>query len=107
MLAGGLEARLLPEALPLLPGALEKAQMGLIPGGSNRNMELYAPRVVGLENISGHLPTLLFDAQTSGGLLLAVSEVAADRFLEACHDAGFPHAARVGSFIEGPERIIL
>jgi selenide,water dikinase len=102
---GGLEARLSPGELPLLPGALEKAEMGFVPGGSNRNMELYAPRVEGLDKMPGALPALLFDAQTSGGLLLAVSEGAAGRFLEACHEAGFPHAAKIGVFVEGPERI--
>ncbi len=106
MLSGGsIGARLFPEELPLLPGAAEKAEMGLVPAGSYRNRELYSPRVEGLENISTSLSDLIFDAQTSGGLLVAVSEEDSERFLQACRVSGFPQAARIGVFTEGPARI--
>ena len=98
---GGLGVRLFAENLPILPGALEKADMGLVPAGSYRNRELYSPRVDGLENISSPMSDLVFDAQTSGGLLLAVSEEVSGRFLEVCRSAGFPHSAIIGSFTEG------
>jgi selenide,water dikinase len=98
---GGLGVRLFAENLPILPGALEKADMGLVPAGSYRNRELYSPRVDGLENISSPMSDLVFDAQTSGGLLLAVSEEISGRFLEVCRSAGFPQSAIIGSFTEG------
>ena len=106
MLAGGnIGARLFPEELPLLPGAAGKAEMGLVPAGSYRNRELYSSRVEGLEKISTSLSDLIFDAQTSGGLLVAVTEEASDRFLGACRAFGFSHAARIGVFTEGAGRI--
>ncbi len=102
MLSGGeVGVRIFAKELPILPGALEKADMGLVPAGSYRNRELYSPRVDGLENISSPMSDLIFDAQTSGGLLLAVSEEISCRFLEVCRSAGFPHSAIIGGFTEG------
>lgn len=60
--------------VPLYPGAMELAEEGIIPGGAYRNRE-YAGRSV---NFAADVPLMLqdvlFDPQTSGGLLFAVSE---------------------------------
>jgi selenide,water dikinase len=104
---GGIGVRVFAEKLPLLPGALEKADMGLVPAGSYRNRELYSPRVDGLENISSPMSDLVFDAQTSGGLLLAVPSGVSDAFVDLCRSTGFPHAAKIGVFTEGSGRMVL
>jgi len=104
---GDIGVRLFAGELPLLPGALEKADMGLVPAGSYRNRELYSPRVDGLDNVSSSLSDLIFDAQTSGGLLLAVPEEVSDSFIDLCRSSGFSHAAKIGVFTEGPGRISL
>ena len=60
--ASGVCVSLQTEALPLLPHALEYARMGLIPAGSHLNRTHCAPAV----------ESIVFDAQTSGGIVLAV-----------------------------------
>ena len=58
------------EKLPVLSGAREYAEMGLIPAGAYRNREFLEKDVE--SRISGWREDLLFDPQTSGGLLLAM-----------------------------------
>ena len=58
------------EKLPVLSGAREYAEMGLIPAGAYRNREFLEKDVE--SRISGWREDILFDPQTSGGLLLAV-----------------------------------
>lgn len=58
------------EKLPVLSGAREYAEMGLIPAGAYRNREFLEKDME--SRISGWREDLLFDPQTSGGLLLAI-----------------------------------
>ena len=60
--------------VPLLPDAMELAQMGLVPGATYRNRSYGAPHCRGLSELPLALNDLLWDPQTSGGLLLAVPE---------------------------------
>lgn len=86
--------RLRAGAIPLLPGAAKYAAMGLVPEGTRRNREGRGAFVRGLES-EGPLLDLLFDPQTSGGLLAAVPERRAAAALAALRDEGIP-AALVG-----------
>jgi selenide,water dikinase len=66
-------------AVPLIPGALDCIRLGAVPGGLKNNRE-FAECVVGApSSIDPDLLTLLFDPQTSGGLLLALPESEADQ----------------------------
>jgi selenide, water dikinase len=59
--------------LPILPGALDCIRAGYVPGGLKANRE-FAECVVGYESaIAEDLKTLLFDPQTSGGLLISIA----------------------------------
>jgi selenide,water dikinase len=66
------------QRLPVYPHALDMAEMGLVPAGSHRNREFYGSRLVGAEGRDPLLLDLLSDAQTSGGLLIAVAAEKAD-----------------------------
>jgi selenide, water dikinase len=73
-------------AVPLLPGALEAVRQGMIPGGLNNNREFLGDCVSFASNVPGENRALLFDSQTSGGLLIAVSPEhaeTAEAFLQA------------------------
>jgi selenide,water dikinase len=59
-------------SIPFFSGARHYAETGNIPGGSEDNKAYYESRVGFEETIDAHNRMLLFDAQTSGGLLLAV-----------------------------------
>jgi selenide,water dikinase len=58
--------------VPLLPGALQAANEGMIPGGLRNNRDFLGDCVSFVSNIPEELRALLFDPQTSGGLLVAL-----------------------------------
>lgn len=68
------------EKLPVLSGAQEYAEMGLIPAGAYRNREYLEEDIE--SRICGWREDLLFDPQTSGGLLLAVTPETAGKLME-------------------------
>jgi selenide, water dikinase len=71
--ASGVAAEVDAARVPFLPGAAELAAAGFVPGGT-RNNEAYLRELVELEpGLPPVVATLLHDAQTSGGLLLAVA----------------------------------
>lgn len=86
--------------VPLLPQTAELAAMGLIPGGAYRNRDYLGEKVVFDKNISPAQQAILFDPQTSGGLLIAVPEEKADRLVEKLHTTGVTAACVVGRVVE-------
>lgn len=85
-----LTATLDMNALPLLPGAIEHAREGRIPGGSKANLAFLEP-VLRREGERDELVELLAaDAQTSGGLLLCTPPGNADALVKALRDEGLP-----------------
>jgi selenide,water dikinase len=87
--------RLFGGSLPLLPGAAEYAAMGLVPGGTWRNKEGRLHALPRASEIPPVLLDLLFDPQTSGGLLAAVPLNLVQEALSALRGAGVD-AAIVG-----------
>jgi len=66
-------------AVPALPGALDAARQGMIPGGLNNNRDFLGDCVRFAGSVPQENRALLFDPQTSGGLLVALAaEAAAD-----------------------------
>jgi len=70
--ASGVDAELDSAAVPLLPQVLELARQGAVPGGSEANAAHVAPWIDWDPAVSPALRAVLADAQTSGGLLLAL-----------------------------------
>jgi selenide,water dikinase len=101
LLASGMSARLDSGAVPLIPGALELALKNRFPGGSRRNLEDLETQVRFPDGMLEARRLLLADAQTSGGLLLAVPPEAVDETLGRLESAA-PAAAVVGEIEEGP-----
>jgi selenide,water dikinase len=94
------EVVLRASALPLLPGALTYAQEGVDFGGVNRNRDYLAQRVRGAESLGDEMSRLLFDPQTSGGLLMALDAAAAESVVARLRADGY-NAAVVGEVREG------
>lgn len=69
-------------SVPLLPGALEAARTGMLPGGLKNNREFLGDCVGFASSVSEEHRALLYDPQTSGGLLVAVAAEAVDTALE-------------------------
>jgi selenide,water dikinase len=82
--------------LPVLPGALELCRAGMIPGGGKRNREYYGPRVWIAEEIADEMGEIIFDPQTSGGLLIALPEPQAVALLSDLQRGGNSDAAIIG-----------
>ncbi len=82
--------------LPLLPGVLELAAAGVLPGAVERNKESSADALAAVEGATPEQIEVLFDAQTSGGLLIAVPEAAAAGFVTRLHAEGIARAAVIG-----------
>jgi selenide,water dikinase len=72
--ASGVTLEIEAACIPLLFGAMDAVRAGALPGGLNNNREFVSCAVAGPENINALLLDLLYDPQTSGGLLIALSE---------------------------------
>jgi selenide,water dikinase len=97
--ASGAGARIWTEQVPLVGQALEYIRQDLVPGGSRKNFQYMKPHVKLISEIDPSLHLLLCDAQTSGGLLMAVSEERADELLGTLQDRGISWARAVGQVI--------
>lgn len=94
--ASGVRIELRMNDVPLLEGALDLASMGMLPAGSICNRTHYLPRVEVADGLDPIHLDLMFDAQTSGGLLLAVKPDQLGRALDMLESAG-DLAAHVGT----------
>jgi selenide,water dikinase len=86
----------------MLSGALNMAKMGIIPAGAYRNRD-YVGEAVRFSGIDQAVEDILFDPQTSGGLLLTVPETKAAQLELALREHGAMWAAAVGRVISSPE----
>ena len=99
MAAGsGVTIRIYSRRLPLLPGALELAEMGIIPAGAYRNRDYVMPRLSVGENVPQARLDLISDPQTSGGLLIALPMEEAGALVDALR-ADCPDSAIVGTVL--------
>lgn len=108
MLGGEIGIKVFVDTVPILPGTEEYAGMGLVPGGTSRNKEFYGPKVVGEEGISPPLLDILYDAQTSGGLLITVAEEDVAGALRRLQEYGVKDARIIAEVVATPQgRLIL
>jgi selenide,water dikinase len=89
--------------VPFFAEAREYAEKGLTPGGLQRNREFRAGMVTVEKSIPDYMADILFDPQTSGGLLISVSSEKARKLLERMHGEGIEEAALVGEVLAGPK----
>jgi selenide,water dikinase len=92
--------------VPVIAEAVEFASMGLIPAGAYKNKEFREAMIAFAENVPRALQDVLFDPQTSGGLLISVSEIHAAALVAALKDGGIDDAAQIGEIIDSPEEKI-
>lgn len=92
-------------SLPILPDAEEYASMGLIPAGAYRNRE-FASRSGYISSTELWLEDLIFDPQTSGGLLVSVPAQEADALLEELKELS-SHSSLIGEVTDRKEYALL
>ena len=85
--------------IPIIKAAIDLAEYGLFPAGAHRNEEYYRQFCKIEINIPDSHKMLLFDPQTSGGLLISVSESKAEKLVQELIDAGIESATIIGQVI--------
>jgi selenide,water dikinase len=93
--------------IPVFPEARELAKMGMIPGGLYRNRDYRHSMVEVRPDIDDFLADVIFDPQTSGGLLISVSEKKAEFLLERLLQAGVKDAVVIGEVVNNPKSKII
>lgn len=91
--------------IPYHPEAYEMAEMGFIPAGAYRNRDFAQKHVHVCDGISRAMQDICYDPQTSGGLLMAIPEKAADACLKELRSR-IPSAAMIGYVTEAKEYAI-
>jgi selenide,water dikinase len=93
-------------SVPIFVEAKGFAEMGMIPGGLNRNRDYREPMVDISPSVPGYLADILFDPQTSGGLLISVSRDKVAGLLKNLHRAGIAEATIIGEVVAKPKQKI-
>ena len=106
MLGEDLSAELDFDRIPVLLEAIDLARAGVLPGGSRRNHEAAGERVESPALDDGRR-AVLFDAQTSGGLLIAVAPEKEATLHEALAENDVTGAATIGHLTEGDGRVVV
>jgi selenide,water dikinase len=96
----GVAARLRAEDVPLFAFARALAEEGVVPGGTRRNAQYVAAQVDYAAGVGEALRLLLCDAQTSGGLLLAVAPEQETRLHQELEARGALASATIGELLE-------
>jgi selenide,water dikinase len=106
VVASKVSATVFSEAVPVIDAARGYVAKGIVPGGTHANRRFLASHVDYDDDVSEHEQLLLADAQTSGGLLLAVEPAHVDALVAALVSRGTMAAAIIGEIGDGaPGRI--
>ncbi len=91
------------EKIPVIPEALEYAGMGLVPAGAYKNREFRESMVDFAPSVDRLIQDILFDPQTSGGLLICVEKESADDLVKSLKRKEINDAAVIGEVLSSPK----
>lgn len=94
--ASGVTIRIEMNRVPLLDGVYSLADLGCIPGAAFRNLDYTEGGSCFADGLDYNLRMIAHDAQTSGGLLMAVSPDKSPELLKELHQSGHPEATVIG-----------
>lgn len=98
--ASGVTLKINSQRVPLLDGAYELAEMGCLPGACFRNQEFVQSSVTSFKSVDYNRQMCMFDAQTSGGLLMCLPEATdTQALLQRLRGREFTHASIIGEVI--------
>ncbi|MBU4361752.1 selenide, water dikinase SelD [bacterium] len=86
--------------IPVIDGLDKYISLGMIPGGTLKNKEIYSCSVEKKPDIASEQEIILYDAQTSGGLLLSISPEQAEKAKELLFQKGFTSSQIIGKIIK-------
>jgi len=85
--------------VPIIHEAITLSEENVIPGGTKKNMKYIEDKVLYMSGLARHIEVLLCDAQTSGGLLIAMDKDDAKEYIKEIEDLSFGYAAIIGEVI--------
>jgi len=94
-------------SIPFFPEIRDFVETGLIPGGLHRNKEFRTNMIQSDAKIPYWMIDILFDPQTSGGLLIALAPKKAQVLLDRLHQANITDAAVIGEITDAPKEQVL
>jgi len=94
--------RLESENIPIIPEAIEYAKNGFIPGGTFKNKAFRSSLVTLAPHLDTLLVDILFDPQTSGGLLMGIDKASAGDLLHDLKNQGVTQSAIIGEVVSDP-----
>jgi cysteine desulfurase len=103
MEASGVGSIIYSSKVPIIEGVYELATAGAIPGGTRNNLDYVSANVKWDENIPEITKLILCDAQTSGGLLIAIPEAFGAGFIRKLNENHNKQAEIIGKIIETDE----
>ena len=92
--------------LPLFPQVMDYAKAGIFSGANERNSDYCSQYTTFEDEVSREMKAVLFDAQTSGGLLIALPEEQTETALQKIHDRGNDQACIIGRITEKSKGMI-
>jgi selenide,water dikinase len=102
----GLSFRLSYSRIPLLAGTREYAAMGMVPGGAYCNQNHFGPEIGYADQVPDLEKIILYDPQTSGGLLIALPREEGTQLLRLCQEKGIQGAALIGEVVPREKNLI-
>ena len=94
--------KLILKNIPVFKEAIEYSAMGFVPGGTKGNVKFYEHYVEAEGNIKPEIKDIIYDAQTSGGLLISVPSKKVDKLLGLLKEKKVQNANIIGEIIDKP-----
>jgi selenide,water dikinase len=87
------------KAIPIFSEAMDYAKLGLVPAGAHSNRQFFSCKVEVHSNVPELLLDILYDPQTSGGLLISLPSVEAEKLVTALKKEGHIHSSIIGEVV--------
>jgi selenide,water dikinase len=100
--ASGTGAEIVAQNVPIWGKAIGFAEMGMVPGGAHENRDFLKGNIKFASSVDQPVQDILFDPQTSGGLVICVSPDKLDHLLSLLKEEGIQQASMVGTVNSGP-----
>ena len=95
------------ESVPMLRNAREYANMGIIPAGMYKNLDYISPDVSVCEGVKQDILDVLYDPQTSGGLLISVPQERASELIDELRNCKALCYDIIGRAVEKKEKYVI
>jgi selenide,water dikinase len=102
----GLSFQFFYSRIPILAGAKGFAAQGIVPGGAYCNQDYFGREIAISSKVPEPEQILLFDPQTSGGLLIALPSSDGEKLLRSLKEKGIPQASLIGEVIAKEKNLI-